>query len=118
MYPNIELGLPLLRIDFSINKLFGLHLPRGWSNRMKSAAANSYRSTYDNLLKRLCSGSLLHVDETSVSVRGANCYVWVLASLEEVVYIYTLTREGDTIRLCSRISRAFWYRIFIRPMTL
>ena len=98
MYQNIELGLPLLRIDSSINKLFGLHLPRGWSNRMKAAAADSYRSTYDNLLQRLCSGSLLHVDETSVSVRGANCYVWVLASLEEVAYIYTSTREGDTIR--------------------
>ena len=98
MYQNIELGLPLLRIDSSINKLFGLHLPRGWSNRMKATAADSYRSTYDNLLQRLCSGSLLHVDETSVSVRGANCYVWVLASLEEVVYIYTSTREGDTIR--------------------
>ena len=98
MYQNIELGLPLLRIDSSINKLFGLHLPRGWSHRMKAAAANSYRSTYDNLLQRLCSGSLLHVDETSVSVRGANCYVWVLASLEEVAYIYTSTREGDTIR--------------------
>jgi predicted Zn-ribbon and HTH transcriptional regulator len=98
MYLNIELGLPQLRIDSSISKLFGLRLPRGWSNKMKAAAADSYRSTYDNLLKRLCSGCLLHVDETSVSVKGLSCYVWVLASLEEVAYIYTSTREGDTIQ--------------------
>jgi Transposase IS66 family len=98
MYQNIELGLPQLRIDSSISKLFGLLLPRGWSNKMKAAAAEFYRSTYDNLLKRLCSGRLLHVDETSVSVKGVSCYVWVLASMEEVAYIYTATREGDTIQ--------------------
>ena len=98
MYQNIELGLPQLRIDSSLSKLFGLNLPRRWSNRMKAAAAESYRSTYENLLKRLCGGCLLHVDETSVSVQGVSCYVWVLASLEEVAYFYTSTREGDTIQ--------------------
>jgi hypothetical protein len=40
----------------------------------------------------------LHVDETSVSVRGVGCYVWVLASLTEVAYIYTSTREGEMIQ--------------------
>ena len=97
MYLNIELGLPQLRIDSSISKLFGLHLPRGWSQRMKATTAESYRSTYDNLLKKLSSGCLLHVDETSISVRGVSCYVWVLASLDEVAYFYTSTRESDTI---------------------
>jgi Transposase IS66 family len=40
----------------------------------------------------------LHVDETSVSVRGKSGYVWVLASMEQVAYFYTPTREGTTIR--------------------
>jgi hypothetical protein len=48
-------------------------------------------------MKRLCSGRLLHVDETSVSVKGKDGYVWVLTSLEEVAYFYTPTRAGDTI---------------------
>jgi predicted RecB family nuclease len=98
MYQNIELGLPQLRIDSSLSKLFGLHLPRGWSNKIKAATAASYRSTYNNLLKKLCSGSLLHVDETTVSVKGVSCYVWVLASLDEVAYYYSSTREADTIQ--------------------
>ena len=41
---------------------------------------------------------LLHIDETSVSVRGFNGYVWVLASMEEVAYFFTPTREGNTIQ--------------------
>jgi predicted RecB family nuclease len=98
IYQNIELGLPQLRIDSSMSRLFGLHLPRGWSNHMKATAADSYRCTYNTILKRLCSGCLLHVDETSVSVRGVSSYVWVLASLKEVAYIYTSTREGEMIQ--------------------
>ena len=56
------------------------------------------KCTYDHLLKRLCTGRLLHVDETSVGVKGKNGYVWVLTSLEEVAYFYTPTRAGDTIQ--------------------
>ena len=52
---------------------------------------------YNRLLKRLCNGRLLHVDETSAGVMGEG-YVWVLTSLEEVAYFYTPTRAGDTIQ--------------------
>jgi predicted RecB family nuclease len=117
MYQNIELGLPQMRIDSSLSKLFGLHFPRGWTNQMKSAAADSYESTYENLLKRLRGGCLLHVDETSISVKGVSCYVWVLASLDGAAYFYTPTAKVALSRLCSRISRAFWYRIFMRHTT-
>jgi RNase_H superfamily/Transposase IS66 family len=71
IYQNIELGLPQLRIDSSMSRLFGLHLPRGWSNHMKATAADSYRCTYNTILKRLCSGCLLHVDEPA-SASGAS----------------------------------------------
>jgi predicted RecB family nuclease len=98
MYLNIELRLPQDRIDSSISKLFGLCLPRGATNKFKAAAADAYRSAYDDLVKRLCSGRVLHVDETSVSVKGTVGYVWVLTSMEEVAYFYTSTREGDTIQ--------------------
>jgi hypothetical protein len=65
---------------------------------MKTAAADSYQSTYDNLLKKLCGGRVLHIDETNVSVRGISSYVWVLTSFEEAVYLYTPSREGDTVQ--------------------
>ena len=98
MYQNIELRLPQMTIKSSISKLFGLPLPRGWTNKMKMAAAQLYESTHDRLVKKLCSGRLLHIDETSISVRGFNGYVWVLTSMEEVAYFFTPTREGNTIQ--------------------
>ena len=98
MYQNIELRLPQMSIDSSMSKLFGLPLPRGWTNQMKMAAAQLYAITHDRLVKKLCSGHLLHIDETSISVRGFNGYVWALTSMEEVAYFFTPTREGNTIQ--------------------
>jgi predicted Zn-ribbon and HTH transcriptional regulator len=98
MYQNIELHLSQISIDTSMSKLFGLPLPHGWTNKMKPAAAQSYAITHDRLVRKLCSGHLLHIDETSISVRGFNGYVWALASMEEVAYFFTPTREGNTIQ--------------------
>ena len=64
----------------------------------KAAAQGCTEITHDRLVKKLCSGRLLHVDETNISVRGVNGYVWVLTSMEEVAYFFTPTREGNTIQ--------------------
>lgn len=98
MYQNIELHLSQMSIDATMSKLFGLPLPHGWTNKMKPAAAQLYAITHDRLVKKLCSGHLLHVDETSISVRGFSGYVWALTSMDEVAYFFTPTREGNTIQ--------------------
>jgi hypothetical protein len=47
-------------------------------------------------LERIVSGTLLHGDETEVHVkRIGKGYVWVFTNLEEVVYQYRRSREGD-----------------------
>jgi hypothetical protein len=86
------------RVASNLGELFNLHLPRGGTNNFKSNAAKYYRSTYDSIIKKICRGNLLHVDETSISVKGKGGYVWVLTSMEEVAYFYTPTREGNTIQ--------------------
>jgi predicted RecB family nuclease len=96
VYLNIELRLPQERVNSHLSKLFGLSFPS--ASKFKMQAAEAYRSVYDSILKGLCSGRLLHVDETSISVKGRNGYVWVLTSMEEVAYFYTPTREGSTIQ--------------------
>ena len=98
MYLNIELRLAQGHVNSSVGKLFGLYIPHGTTKGFKAMIAHAYHGVYDDLLKRLCNGPLLHVDETSVSVKGKNGYVWVLASMDHVAYFYTPTREGATIR--------------------
>jgi len=102
IYQNIQLRLPQNRIALSVRTLFGLEISRNATNRFKAAAAQTYEGTYNQILRRLCSGRLLHVDETSAGVMGKEGYVWVLTSLEEVAYFYTPTRSGDTIQAMLR----------------
>ncbi len=40
---------------------------------------------------------LVHADETQARMVGKSGYVWVLSSLEDVVYLYSDSREGDMI---------------------
>ena len=102
IYQNIQLRLSQNRVALSIKTLFGLDISRNTANRFKAAAAQTYEGTYNQILKRLCSGRLLHVDETSAGVMGREGYVWVLTSLEEVAYFYSPTRSGETIQAMLR----------------
>lgn len=97
LYQNIGLRLSQESVDRSINRLFGLSLASGTTGKIKTKAANIYMETYDRILKRLCKGQLLHADETKISVGGMDGFVWVLANMEEVAYIYNETRQGDTL---------------------
>ena len=50
------------------------------------------------MLKQLCNGQLIQADETKISVKGKSAFVWVFANIEEVAYVYSETREGDTVQ--------------------
>ncbi len=57
-----------------------------------------YQPTYRKLMEMILAGQVVHVDETEVKLKTGKGYVWVFASLEEVVYMYRPTREGDFLR--------------------
>jgi predicted RecB family nuclease len=99
LYLNIELRLQQMLVDNSLNRLFGfgLAVARG-THTFKEQAAETYRVCSEALLKRLCSGRLLHGDETKISIRGNDGFVWVFANMEEVACVYSETREGDMLQ--------------------
>jgi len=97
LYQNIELRLSQESIDRSISKIFGFPVSLGRTNKIKAKGAEKYEDYYQSLVKKLCSGRLLHVDETKISVRGRAGFVWVIANMQEVAYFYSETRQGDTI---------------------
>jgi hypothetical protein len=60
---------------------------------MKALMVRYYEKTTKGILQRLLAGNLIHVDETQMKLSKSKGYVWVLASMEEVVYIYRPNRE-------------------------
>jgi transposase-like protein len=103
LYQNLELRLSQQNVVKSLNQLFDFRVNDSMFNGQKARAAQIYKETYDGILNKILHGRLIHVDETRVSVGGKSAYVWVFTSLEEVIYLYKETREGDFLHelLCN-----------------
>jgi hypothetical protein len=50
------------------------------------------------LVRKIVSGHLVHADETKVNLKPGVGYVWAFTNLEEVVYAFAPSREGDLVR--------------------
>ena len=98
IYQVIELRLPQRVVAQNLNQLFSLNLGIGAILTLKRKSAQLYKDTYEAILSKIVSGNLLHVDESKISLEGKDGFVWVFTSLEEVIYYYTETREGDFLK--------------------
>ena len=102
VYQNIGLRLPQESVDHEFQKLFGLPFTIGTTGRIKKMAAKYYMATYKGLLMKLCSGLLIHADETKISLKNKVGFVWVFANMEEVAYVFSETREANLLQECLK----------------
>ena len=58
---------------------------------------------------------MLHVDETEVTLHSGKGYVWVFTNLEEVVFMYRPTREGDFLKELLKDFRGVLVSDFYAP---
>ncbi len=97
IYLNIGLRIPQQRVAIFFNEILGFNLSRAVPNRIKHLAALYYKPAVDKLMEKIIGGSLIHADETKVNLKGKAGYVWAFSNMEEVVYLYAPTREGNWV---------------------
>jgi len=97
IYQLIGLRQSHENITMGLNEMFGFGFGKAIVAEMKYRAAEFYCEAYEEIKKSIQGGRLVHVDETRVSVKGAVGYVWVFTNLEEVLYIYSDSREGGIL---------------------
>ena len=95
IYNIIEVHIPQYKLSQIMQKMFGYPLGQPTINRMIQRTVENYRDTYEEIRQRLSHGKLIHADETHVSVKGKDSYVWVFTSMEDVIYIWSETRESS-----------------------
>jgi predicted RecB family nuclease len=98
MYLHVAHRLSFEQISVMLEEFFGLRVPDSDVYMLKSLTARYYRHTYRSLLKKILAGNLLHIDETEVKFKTGKGYVWVFTNLEEVVYLYKPSREGEFLK--------------------
>jgi predicted RecB family nuclease len=97
IYHHVALRQSYEDVTLSLNDLFSFSFTYGILKRIKPWAAEQHRSTFDRLKDKLRKGSLIHGDETKVVIKSQAGYVWAFTNMEEVVYVYTPTREGTIL---------------------
>src|SRR3989304_864601 len=95
IYQHVVHRISLEGIETMFEECFGLRVGLQELHMMKSLMAQHYRETWKRILERIVSGNVTHVDETLANLQKGKGYVWVLTNLEEVVYLFRPTREGD-----------------------
>jgi predicted RecB family nuclease len=96
MYEHVAHRASLPSIADTIRECFGLPVQPSQVHAFKNLLARYYEGTYKRLLAKIVAGPLAHTDETEIHVRRVGkAYVWVFTNLEEVVFLYRPSREGD-----------------------
>jgi predicted RecB family nuclease len=98
MHLHVAHGVSFGAVRDMIDAFFDLLIPRSFIGRFKGLTAEYYEPTYQQLLKKLLAGKLLHVDETQVKLRRGKGFVWALTNLEEVVFMFRPNREAEFLR--------------------
>jgi predicted RecB family nuclease len=99
VYLNNVCGLSFSRIKKSLGDAFGLYIPKDPSYRAKRRIREFYDPLYAQILQALLAEPVIHVDETTVTLRQQQKgYVWVLTSLDKVYYFYQPSRETFFIK--------------------
>jgi hypothetical protein len=98
MYQHVVHRVNISHLEGMLEDFFGLCIDRTELHGIRALMANRYRKTCDRILTRLVGGRLVHADETDVALRRGKGYVWVLASQEDVLYLYRPNREAGFLR--------------------
>jgi predicted RecB family nuclease len=98
IYNHVALRQSYYDVNLSFNDIFGFSFSPTLLTRIILWAAERYKGTYDRIKDKLRLGLLIHADETKAVIRNNTGYVWAFTNLEEVVYVYTPTREADILQ--------------------
>jgi hypothetical protein len=86
------------RIRKGLGEIFDLYLPMYAIEGAKDRIAKLYETLYEDILREVINSRVIHVDETTVRMKGLHGYVWVLATMDRVYYCYRSSRETDFLR--------------------
>ncbi len=98
MYQIVVHRLSLHQVEALLDDCFGLRVNAMEVMMLKILMAKRYRQTLKRILAQIVAGGVIHIDETEVNLQNGKGYVWVLASLEDVVYMFRPNREADFLR--------------------
>ncbi|MBD2169077.1 IS66 family transposase [Calothrix membranacea FACHB-236] len=97
IYQRLALRLPYDLIIQSMKEQFAIEVSMGTIINCLNYFANYYTDTEKTLLQHILESPFVHVDETQISIRGNEQYVWVFTDGKYVIFKLTETRESKIV---------------------
>ncbi|MBL7185302.1 MAG: TM0106 family RecB-like putative nuclease [Phycisphaerae bacterium] len=97
-YQRVALRLPYRVISQVTEELFSEHISKGVIIKFMRYLAGYYSHTETLLLRLILTSPFIHADETKISIRGKQHYVWVLTNGTHVAFQLTETRETTLLQ--------------------
>jgi predicted RecB family nuclease len=97
-YHNSFSGLSMSGVRRGLEDIFGLRLRTESLERARDRLAADYEELCAEILAKILSSAVIHIDETTARLRKGNGYVWVLTTLDKVYYLYRPSRETDFLK--------------------
>ena len=98
MNQHISFRVSFPNIDSMLSESFNIKVPKGTMYRFQKKLVNEYKDTFEEIKGNIIKGSLIHTDETSVSVNGISGYVWVFTNMDSVFYLFRPNREAEFLK--------------------
>ncbi|MBI5049594.1 MAG: TM0106 family RecB-like putative nuclease, partial [Nitrospirae bacterium] len=98
VYSSLFCGMNMNRTRIALGDTFEIFLGEDRMIHSKHFLAAAYEGLYSNILQSLLQDKFLHVDETTVKLRGINGYVWVLTGMDKAYYFYKPSRESSFLK--------------------
>jgi predicted RecB family nuclease len=98
VYSTFFCGMNMNRTRIALGDTFNIFVDDSRMIRSRRLMAAEYEGLYSAILESLLKEKILHVDETSVRLRGISGYVWVLVGMDKVYYFYKPSREGSFLQ--------------------
>jgi transposase len=89
-----KLRLPLVQVQWLLDRLWGLHLSIGTLSGLLAEVARAGRAAYDGLLDEARASPAVNIDETSWRESGRNGSVWTVSTPTVRFFHFTHSRAG------------------------
>ncbi|MFA5924204.1 MAG: IS66 family transposase [Methylococcaceae bacterium] len=96
-YHRLAMRLPYKKIIQLIEDTFGEQVGASTIHHMFMTLSDFYIDTEQMLVKRILNSPFVHMDETTINIRGSSQYVWVITDGTHVVFKLTENREPTIV---------------------
>ncbi len=97
VYQRLVLRLPYRLITQATEDLFHVHISGAHIVNFLNDFARYYADTERLLIERILASPFVHVDETTINIRGVDHYVWVFTDGIHMIFRMTETREATIV---------------------